>query len=671
MNKTRHTALAAAMAVAISAVVHDGARAADASAPATAAPPTSAFFAPEHFLRPALSPDGTSLALLANNAAGRRQLVIADTADLTRLKAISTFGNADIVAVRWLDDKRLMFSVTDEQAAYWDRDSGGRFAIDKDGSNAMLLNGRVVASTFARPRAGMGRVERRLDDGSGNVVVSYWKRKYSEWSDSYPELYDTRKGQSTPILTGQIPLGIQDWLVDGQGHIRAAMGERDAQRFLTVRQPDGTWVERAHLDTYAIGGSDLYVHSIAVDGQAYATQAGSDAARSRGFYRLNLDTGRTDAQPLLNAPGFDIDPELIENQRTHKVVGAHIRTDADSTVWFDPELKALQDKVDALLPGLVNRIDVAECGCAQRVLVTSSSDRQPPLYFLFDRADGKLTPIGSARPDIQARQMAMTDFYRIKARDGLEIPVWVTRPRGKGPFPAVVLVHGGPWVRGWDWAWEPESQFLAAHGYLVVRPEFRGSTGYGGQLFEAGFRQWGLKMQDDVADATRWASAQGLADPKRTCIAGASYGGYATLMGLVRYGDLYQCGVAWAAVTDINLMFDITWSDFPMQYKKYGMPALVGDQDKDAEQFKLTSPIVQAARLTRPLLLAHGGVDHRVPIDHAIKLRRALESRGASVTWIEYTDEGHGWYRPANRVDFYDRMVKFLDAHTGSVAAGQ
>ena len=443
------------------------------------------------------------------------------------------------------------------------------------------------------------------------------------------------------------------------------MGIKDDQRFLMVRQADGTWVERARFDSYALGGADLYVHSIAVDGQAYATQAGTDAARSRGFYRLDLETGKTDAHPLLDAPGFDLNPELIANHRTHKVIGAHIRTDADSTVWFDPEYKALQDKVDALLPGLVNRIDVAECGCAQRVLVTSSSDRQPPMYFLFDRTGGTLTPIGSARPQIQARQMAMTDFYRIKTRDGLEIPVWVTKPHGKGPFPAVVLVHGGPWVRGWDWEWEPESQFLAAHGYVVIRPEFRGSTGYGGKLFEAGFKQWGLKMQDDIADATRWASAQGLADAKRTCIAGASYGGYATLMGLVRNGDLYQCGVAWSAVTDINLMFDITWSDFAMQYKKFGMPALVGDQDKDAEQFKLTSPIAQAAHINRPLLLAHGGVDQRVPIDHAIKLKRVLESRGAPLTWIEYADEGHGWYKPANRIDFYDRMVKFLGANIG------
>jgi dipeptidyl aminopeptidase/acylaminoacyl peptidase len=172
-------------------------------------------------------------------------------------------------------------------------------------------------------------------------------------------------------------------------------------------------------------------------------------------------------------------------------------------------------------------------------------------------------------------------------------------------------------------------------------------------------------MQDDVADATKWAIDKGITDPTRVCIAGASYGGYATLMGLVRYGDLYQCGVAWAAVSDIALMHDTHWSDMSEEWRSYGMPVMIGDPVKDATQLAQTSPLQQAAHITRPLLLAHGGVDQRVTLEHATQLRSALEARHAPLTWIEYRDEGHGWYLPANRVDFYDRMVKFLDANIG------
>jgi dipeptidyl aminopeptidase/acylaminoacyl peptidase len=136
-------------------------------------------------------------------------------------------------------------------------------------------------------------------------------------------------------------------------------------------------------------------------------------------------------------------------------------------------------------------------------------------------------------------------------------------------------------------------------------------------------------------------------------------------MGLVRYSDLYRCGVAYAAVTDINLMYDVAWSDSSSEYKTYGMPKLIGDQVVDAQQLKATSPIMQAARITRPLLLAHGGVDRRVPIVHATKLLDALQANHTPVTWIQYKDEAHGWYKPDTRIGFYEEVQKFLDANIG------
>jgi dipeptidyl aminopeptidase/acylaminoacyl peptidase len=179
-------------------------------------------------------------------------------------------------------------------------------------------------------------------------------------------------------------------------------------------------------------------------------------------------------------------------------------------------------------------------------------------------------------------------------------------------------------------------------------------------------------MQDDVADGARWAIAQGIADPKRICIAGASYGGYATLMGLIRDPDLFRCGVAWAGVADLKLMYG-SWlhgSDFPKQYIRYGMPQLVGDLEKDAAQLTATSPVEQAARLRQPLLLAHGSADRRVPRAHGVRLRDAVRATNKDVEWVEYEDEGHGWTLPKNRFDFWTRVEKFLDRHIGAGAAG-
>jgi acetyl esterase/lipase len=244
--------------------------------------------------------------------------------------------------------------------------------------------------------------------------------------------------------------------------------------------------------------------------------------------------------------------------------------------------------------------------------------------------------------------MAEQVLEHVKARDGRPIPTWVTIPNhGQGQkLPMVVLVHGGPYVRGHEWGWSSESQFLASRGYVVVEPEFRGSTGFGLAHFRAGWKQWGLAMQDDIADVTRWAIAESIADPRRICIAGSGYGGYAALMGLIRDPGLYRCGIDSAGVTDIDLLYkgdSSAVSDLSDESKRYGMPALVGDPVKDAAQFAATSPLKQAARITQPLLLAYGGDDRRVPVYHGRKLYDAVRQTNKNVEWIVYDKEANGW----------------------------
>ena len=245
------------------------------------------------------------------------------------------------------------------------------------------------------------------------------------------------------------------------------------------------------------------------------------------------------------------------------------------------------------------------------------------------------------------------------------MPVLVTKPKGKGPWPAVILVHGGPYVRGSEWGWTSDSQFLASRGYLVVEPEFRGSTGFGTEYFRKGWKQWGLAMQDDVTDATQWAVQKGLADPKRLVIAGASYGGYATMMGLVKEPELYRAGINWVGVTDIELMYEVGWSDFAgSDWQRFGMPRLVGDRKADKQQLDATSPLKHAARITKPVLMAYGGEDYRVPLPHGTKMRDALKKLGkVPVEWVEYQDEGHGWMLETNNYDFWKRVEAFLAKH--------
>ena len=408
-------------------------------------------------------------------------------------------------------------------------------------------------------------------------------------------------------------------------------------------------------------------HAIGADGTLFVTgrAPGSD---TDALFRYDLAANEVVPEPLVSLAGYDFTGSLVFVDK--RLAGVRYATDARATAWLDPRLKEVQRKVDALLPGTLNHIHIPSRSETPLVAVSAASDRDPGTVYLYDTKAGTLNPLGKAMRDIDPRRMGKRDLVRYKAADGLEIPAWLTLPPGGGKnLPMVVLVHGGPYVPAATWEWHADSQFLASRGYAVLEPDYRGTTGYGARHFRAGWKQWGLKMQSDIADGTRWAIAQGIADPARVCIAGASYGGYATLMGLVNDPDLYKCGINWVGVTDIEMMYTVSWSDFSLVWQQYGMPRLVGDRVKDAEQLKKTSPLQQASRIRQPLLLAYGGMDRRVPIVHGTRFREAVEKVNPNVEWVEYRLEGHGWALVQNRIDFWTRVEKFLARHIGPSAA--
>jgi prolyl oligopeptidase PreP (S9A serine peptidase family) len=478
---------------------------------------------------------------------------------------------------------------------------------------------------------------------------------------------DTRTGK-TETVPRPTPR-VDSWWLDHKGEPRLAGATHEGTSTLYYREPEsGEW---RLLTSFKILGDSPNAFSpvgFGPDGTLYVIAF--NGRDTQGLYTFDLKAGKINPEPVLLTKGYDFSGGLVTSRT--KVLGARFTTDATSEEWFDPGMKALQDKLDKLLPATINLVTVPASD-SPWVLVTSYSDAIPASYTLYNTQTGQLNQIGSSRPAVDPKLMGRQKMVTYKARDGLEIPALLTLPRGASKnLPMVVLVHGGPWVSGATWGWNPDTQFLASRGYAVLEPAFRGSTGYGSRHFKAGWKQWGLAMQNDVADGTRWAIAQGYADAKRICIAGASYGGYATLMGLVNDPDLFKCGIDWVGVTDINLLYKGSWNDWSDtsdEAKRYSMPEMVGDPVKDAAQFKATSPIEQAARITQPLLLAYGGSDHRVPVYHGKQFYDAVIKTNKNVEWIEYPEEGHGWRLPKNSVDFWGRVEKFLDKNIGPAAA--
>ncbi len=633
--------------------------------------PAEAFFKRPDIERALLSPSGQWLAVAAGRAGGRTVLAVFDLRNWGQAGVAAGFGDADIRSFAWVNDERLVFDVIDRESGGGDQPFGaGLFSVKRDGSELRMLvrlKGDWVREARISRREPLEYQHRLLHvpaDGSDDVIVG------EEVTDNQGELRELTPKRLN-VVTGRVrnlaegtPPDTRAWWFDAQGQPRIVLTSRQGRDRLFWKADDqASWKQIAEFDRYHAPFVPRFFDAA---GDLFVTvSAGPDGYAE--LRRFDFAQGRPAAQAVVSAPGFDFNGRLISETPGGKTLGVRLETDAETSVWFDPQLKALQQQADERLPGRVNRLSCRRCDQPDRVvLIESFSDRDPGTYVLV-RADTKdWRVIGRSRAGIDPAQMASVDFHRIKARDGRDLPVWVTTPAAKasGARPAVVLVHGGPWVRGGHWRWEPMAQFLASRGYLVIEPEFRGSTGYGAAHFRAGLKQWGLAMQDDVADALQWAVARGLADGGRACIAGGSYGGYATLMGLVRHPELYRCGAAWAAVTDPRLMYEWRFiSDQSDEVRQYDYPALIGDPVKDVAQLTANAPLAQAARIKAPLLLVSGALDRRVPLVHATRLREALIAAGHPPEWVVYDDEGHGWLTLKNQLDFANRLQAFLARH--------
>lgn len=640
---------------------------------ATAAepPPIAAFFKRPQFRSPRLSPSGRYLAIQAAGRNDRMGLVVMDLQTMDKPRFVAGFSDADVAEHQWVNEDRLVLQASDSPDGSGQLMAEGLWAVDRDGSKFRQL---INSAKFFVSETASHLTDRRLDinwtlygvppEGGDEVVVL--RRRWSNESEATGvqlARLDTRTGLTRNLSQGA-PDHVVRWVLDWRGEPRALETFHAGQSRFYRRDEQAGWQPWFDDDGYArkhavpswMGPDDLVLGESGYRG-------------ATAVFRLDPKTGKQGKEPLFDFPGYDYRGHLIFDPAARRLLGLRYETDAPGTVWLDAGMKAIQADIDAQLGGTVNLIDCQRCLNAMYLVVTALSDRRPPEYYLYKPADKALQRLAPARAELPAAAMGQRDYHRIRARDGLELPVLVTQPAGgvHGKTPTVVLVHGGPYVRGTHWAWEQHAQFLASRGYLVLEPEYRGSTGYGWPLFHAGWKQWGLAMQDDLADTLAWAVRQGWADPQRTCIMGASYGGYAALMGAVTQGDLFKCAVDWVGVTDIGLMSSIHWSDFSEEWKQYGMKRLVADPDTDAEQMSKTSPLLRAREIRMPLLMAYGGADVRVPIKHGSDMKAALRPEQA-LEWVVYPEEGHGWFNLKTQEDFWGRVERFLSRHIGPAA---
>ena len=601
--------------------------------------PVEVFFQRAEYGRMQLSPDGMYLAGVVRFR-GRNNLKVVDL-QKRQATQLTNFDNSDVLRFIWISNNRLVLAAGDAEEASGSARSDGWYAVDRDGSRWRRLGG----FTFL----GLSR------DGGDDIIVAARKRGVTI-NDVYRLNTWTQRSE---LLSFDSPGDVLTWVVDRESVPRAAhsyvkgihtLWYRESDKFPWIRIDEGTDF-RLHIVPLAFGydNKTLYVAATS-DGDkraiyTYDVQAKKLGELIAGSHQTNIDT-------------------LIFSRAKRALAGVGYQADKPGVVWLDADMVRLQQTVDKALPDTYNVLQVADEN-PHRAVVFAYSDVDPGTNYLLDTDQLKLEEIARPRPWIDPKQMAARKPVTYTARDGLEIPAYLTLPRissDKKP-PLVVIIHGGPFVRGFSWGFDPLAEFFASRGYAVLEPAFRGSEGYGWKLFSAGFKQWGLAMQDDITDGVEWLIRQGHVDKDRICLYGGSYGGYATLWGLIKTPDLYKCGVAFVAVTDINLMFDITWSDMARSsygWLDYGARDLIGDPDKDAEKLRSVSPLVNAEKLKAPVLLAYGAADIRVPLKHGQEFRAALDKYGKTYEWVVYDNEGHGFNKDENQFDFYRRVDAFL-----------
>ena len=544
---------------------------------------------------------------------------------------------------RWLGKDLLLVGVAWQTHLY-----------DADGKFLRLIEGRFLGTLPPD------------SEGHERILVR-------EAGEKYVERVDVRTGRSTRIPFEWPEGRPYRWLMDREGVPRVVTTVSDDRTLQTH------WTRASATAPWQPVESQLTLDSrwrpvgLSGDGRSLIVLS-AEGRNTNAVFRYSIEEHAL-KEVMAGHPSEDIGEANLDgdaNDANEGDVGTFLRVvtlGMKTTVhWFDPKWDALQRSVDAALPGRINWMGGSfETGV---MLIFSTGDVDPGTWYVLDLSSMALKKVDSIKPEIDRQAMLPMQIVRYKSLDGLEVPAYLTLPAGGGRgLPAVVLVHGGPVVRD-RWAWNPEVQMLASRGYAVLQPQFRGSAGFGPAFELAGIRQWGLAMQDDVTAGAKWLAEQGIADSRRICIYGASYGGYAALWALVKTPQLFRCGASLAGVSDLNLMFkdwsDVNDSEFGRLYRRRN----VGDAEQDAKRLDEVSPLKGVARIQVPVLLAHGNLDRRVPIVHSEKMLEALKANGKSVEWIFLRGERHGIVYAENRELFYQTLFDFLARNTASFDSG-
>ena len=515
------------------------------------------------------------------------------------------------------------------------------FSVDKDGNNDKEL------TPFPGIRVNL--VD-ELEDKDNEMLISMNKRNLQVF-----DVYRLNIETGELKLEAENPGNVSLWLTDHDGKIRIAITADGVNHSYLYRENENdafrtvlTTNFREQMSPVFFTFDNKYTYSI--------SNIGRDQA---AFVKYDIANGK-ELELIYENPDVDVSKVSYSKKRKLLTILSYV-TSMRFRVFFDDETKRIYERLEKEFGkydfGIIDMNKNEDV-----MLVYTYSDRSRGTYYLYDKTNDTIAKLADDSPWINENEMSEQKPVQYTSRDGLVINGYLSLPIGVEPknLPFVVHPHGGPWVRDY-WGYDPEVQFLTNRGYAVFQMNYRGSVGYGRRFWESSFKQWGKTMQDDITDGVRWLINEGIADPKRIAIYGASYGGYAVLAGLTFTPEVYCCGVDYVGVSNLFTFM----KSIPEYWKPYleMLYEMVGNPEIDKTLMEAASPIFHVDKIKAPLLIAQGRMDPRVNVNESDQMVEALRKRGIDVPYIVKDNEGHGFNNEENRFDFYEAMEKFLEKH--------
>ena len=624
---------------------------------------------------PTLSRSGKYLAATAPHK-GRMNLMVMDM-ETRKGTLLTSFDDFDVLNVRWVGDEKLLFTLGlfNSPTGPGQFDGGGLFVVGRDGSGSRRLAATVRELRDTRQRVYRTVAVYRTIPGNTNEVIVEGNLTSADSEDLYR--MNLNNGRTTLLTSGRPADLTSNWLLDSKFVPRVVVaGVRNelTQIVYYRKDADSPWVE---LTRFSRNKGAVFA-PLAFESDDQTLQVATNIGRdTMAVYRYDPNT-KTLGEMVASHPRFDMGADsqgsrvagVITNPVDDKIIGYRVNGDKPETVWLDAGRSKIQAMLDQALPGTINSFTRSADG--SRTLVTSFSDLKPTRWYLLDEEKRRLEEVGAARPWLDGKLVEQRQM-RYTTRDGLEIPGYLYLPKGykEGTkLPIIVHVHGGPAVRADSFGngfGTREGQLFASRGYAVLVPNFRVTPGLGNKIYSAGFGAYGRQMSEDHEDALAWAVKEGYADPKRACISGASYGGYAALQAMVKTPDLFKCAIAGLAVTDLEYQLTTPDSDF------YGSETadkfwreMVGVKSWSEPIVAALSPVNNAAKIKGAVFLYAGKDDVRVPIPQILRMDRALTAAGnPPKAFVIKEKEGHGFGIPENNIDLYTQVLKFLEEQIG------